>query len=139
MASHSNRKNGHGPYRGPAMRRGANEPPRRYKAPPQLLRNGHTVGGRSRVLLYGLVAILLVALLVPSVGAATGGMYYMQTADELKPPLETLHEYKPFQTSRIFDRNGTLLYEFISTGRRDPVKLDQIADDLKNGTVAIED
>lgn len=140
MASHSNRRNGDGPYRGPAMRRGANQTPRRYKAPPQLLRNATPSStGRGRVVLYALLAVVLASVLIPSVGAAGGGMYYMQTADELKPRLDQLHEYKPFQTSRIFDRNGTLLYEFISTGRRDPVKLDQIADDLKNATVAIED
>lgn len=140
MASHSNRRNGHGPYRGPAMRRGANEAPRRYKAPPQLLRNVNgSTARRGRVLLYALLVALAVAVLIPSVGAAGGGVYYMQTSDELEPRLDKLHEYKPFQTSRIFDRNGTLLYEFISTGRRDPVKLDQIADDLKNATVAIED
>ncbi len=143
MALNSNRSNGHGPsYRGPAMRRGANGAQRRYKVPPQVFRNAGTPrieNGRGRWLVYALLALTLVAVLIPSVGMASGGIYYMQTADELKPRLEKLNEYKPFQTSRIFDRNGTLLYEFISTGRRDPVKLDQIADDLKNATIAIED
>ncbi|HEX6291467.1 MAG TPA: transglycosylase domain-containing protein [Herpetosiphonaceae bacterium] len=146
MASHSNRRNGHGnghgPYRGPAMRRAANggNGQRRYKAPPHVLRNvGSPYRRGARIFVYLLSALLLIAVLVPSIGAAGGGVYYAQTADELKPRLDKINEYKPFQTSRIFDRNGTLLYEFISTGRRDPVKLDQIADDLKNATIAIED
>jgi peptidoglycan glycosyltransferase len=94
---------------------------------------------RNRVAAFLLLSLTLIAVLIPSVGAAAGGVYYTQTAAELKPRLDKLNEYKPFLTSRIFDRNGTLLYEFISTGRRDPVKLDQIADNLKNATIAIED
>lgn len=88
---------------------------------------------------FVLLALVMLAALIPVGAAAGGGAYYAQTAAELQPRLETLRQYKPFQTSRILDRNGELLYEFVSNGRRDPVKLDQVSEHVINGTVAIED
>jgi len=88
---------------------------------------------------YALLALVGLLALIPAGVAAGGSAYYAQTAAELKPRLETLRPYKPFQTSRILDRNGELLYEFVSNGRRDPVKLDQISQYVIDATVAIED
>ena len=43
------------------------------------------------------------------------------------------------QSSYILDRNGKLLYEIYADKRRTPVKLDEISDNLKKATIAIED
>ncbi len=42
-------------------------------------------------------------------------------------------------STRIFDRNGHLLYDLFDTERRVPVTIGQIPDDLKHATVAVED
>ena len=88
---------------------------------------------------YVLLALIGLLALIPAGVAAGGGAYYARTAAELQPRLETLRAYKPFQTSRILDRNGELLYELVSNGRRDPVKLDQISQYVIDATVAVED
>lgn len=43
------------------------------------------------------------------------------------------------QSSHIFDRNGTLLYEIYTDKRRVPVKLNEISKNLQKATIAIED
>jgi len=43
------------------------------------------------------------------------------------------------ESSRIYDRNGKLLYEFFSEKRRVTVGLDEIPENLKMATLAIED
>jgi penicillin-binding protein 1C len=42
-------------------------------------------------------------------------------------------------SSKILDRNGELIYELYQEERRDPVPFDQIPDNLKEATIAIED
>jgi penicillin-binding protein 1C len=42
-------------------------------------------------------------------------------------------------STKIFDRNGKLLYDLYSDERRDPVTVDQIPENLKKATVAVED
>jgi peptidoglycan glycosyltransferase len=92
-----------------------------------------------------MLARLLLALVVVSVLAVLGGagsVYggYAQLTNSLKPRLDELQtQANKFQTTRIFDRNGTLLYEFFGAGKRTRIPLDQIAPDLKNATIAIED
>ena len=140
MATNGYRSNERARSQSTADRRAALARQQALKVPPQLLRNvgtPRTKQGRAIVLILGALAVL--AALVPAVGMAGGGLYYTQTAAQLKPRLDALNDYKPFQTSRIFDRNGKLLYEFVSNGRRDPVKFDQIAELLINATIAVED
>jgi peptidoglycan glycosyltransferase len=91
------------------------------------------------VLVGVLLALVLVPLLIPAVGVAASGIYYTRVAAELRPRLDTLSTYQPFQTSRIFSRDGTLLYEYVTEGRRDAVPLDQVSPLLIDATVAIED
>ena len=88
-----------------------------------------------------LAAVLLVTLLIPTLALAVASLLYVNTATTLQGRLDKLaiHTEQAFQTSRIFDRNGQLLYEFINEGRRDPVRLDQIAPVLRAATIAIED
>lgn len=96
---------------------------------------------RGRVALSLFLGLLAVALLIPTVAAAAGGIYYANVAASLRPRLDQLASYqeRAFQQSRIFDRNGKLLYEFVNAGRRDPVKLDQVAQALKDATISVED
>ncbi len=42
-------------------------------------------------------------------------------------------------TTKIFDRNGELLYDVYSQERRIPIKIDQVPKHLRNATIAIED
>src|SRR3989338_8107493 len=41
--------------------------------------------------------------------------------------------------TKIFDRNGELLYDVFADQRRTPVELNQIPETLKQATIAIED
>jgi penicillin-binding protein 1C len=57
------------------------------------------------------------------------------------PPVSTVVNQPVFQTTRIYDRNGVLLYELIdpNQGRRILVNLDQIPTSLIDATIAVED
>src|SRR6266545_836235 len=108
----------------PAVFRGA--------APPPPSRVGRFI---TRALL--LVALLATLLLLGGLGAAYTA--YAQLADSLKGRLDTLTKHDTFQTTRIFDRHGVLLYEFFGAGKRTNVTLDQIDPRLVQATIAIED
>lgn len=56
---------------------------------------------------------------------------------ELPKPGEVVR--KEGFSSKIYDRDGQLLYDLFEEERRNPVTIDQIPNDLKNATVAIED
>ena len=86
----------------PAVIRGA--------APPPPSRVGRFITG---ALL--LVALLAALLLLGGLGAAYTA--YAQLADSLKGRLGTLTKHDTFQTTRIFDRHGVLLYEFFGAGK----------------------
>ncbi|HLH72576.1 MAG TPA: transglycosylase domain-containing protein [Chloroflexota bacterium] len=57
------------------------------------------------------------------------------------PPVPQVVNQPIFQTTRIYDRNGILLYELIDPqyGRRIIVNLDQLPPDLIDATIAVED
>ncbi len=42
-------------------------------------------------------------------------------------------------STKLFDRNGNLIYEIYADTRRTPVKLDELPNHIKNATIAIED
>ena len=42
-------------------------------------------------------------------------------------------------STKLFDRNGNLIYEIYAETRRSPVELDSLPDYIKNATIAIED
>ena len=104
----------------------------RGAAPPPPSRVGRYI---TRALL--LVALLATLLLLSGLGAAYTA--YAQLADSLKGRLDTLTKHDNFQTTRIFDRHGVLLYEFFGAGKRTNVTLDQIEPKLVQATIAIED
>ncbi|OGM69687.1 hypothetical protein A2975_01070 [Candidatus Woesebacteria bacterium RIFCSPLOWO2_01_FULL_44_14] len=55
-------------------------------------------------------------------------------------PLPTNLGSKNFPVStKIFDRNGELIYEIFTDQRRSPIKLDEVPEYVKDATIAIED
>ena len=42
-------------------------------------------------------------------------------------------------STKILDRNGEILYDIYQDARRTPVSIEDIPEDLKNATIAIED
>ncbi|MFV9506442.1 MAG: transglycosylase domain-containing protein [Oscillochloridaceae bacterium umkhey_bin13] len=120
---------------------GGHRVPRR-PAYPGLLRGRRTPTrpGMLPRLSLQLVVVLVAGLLATfGVAAATAYSAYADTAAILKPRLDALDNRELFQTSRIFDRNGELLYEFFDAGRRTKVSLDQVNPLLISATIAIED
>lgn len=118
---------------------GGNPAPRRPLYPRLLSRAGSAGGGSFRIALrlFAAISILLLALS----GAFGVNVYnaYASVAETLTPRLDAIANREVFETSRIFDRNGTLLYEFFDTGRRTRVGISDISPVLIEATIAIED
>ncbi|RIK57199.1 MAG: hypothetical protein DCC57_02220 [Chloroflexi bacterium] len=78
-------------------------------------------------------------------GARTALIGDRKASDPLAAAESYLRQYQPgplprvFQTSRIYDRNGTLIAETFDEGRRTWVSLDRISPFLVEATVAVED
>ncbi|MFM2033302.1 MAG: hypothetical protein RLZZ297_2067, partial [Chloroflexota bacterium] len=89
----------------------------------------------SRLFVGCFATLAVVGILVGIAGFAA----YSSLTAELLPRLETIRSRTTFQTSRLLDRNGEVLYEFFGTGRRTKVSLDNVSKDLLNGTISIED
>lgn len=86
--------------------------------------------------------LLLVPLLGLVVATASAFIGYNMLASELSADLETLKAVDQrdlFQTTRITDRNGVVLYEIFDEGRRTPVPLERIPKYLRDATIATED
>ncbi|MFQ3663165.1 MAG: transglycosylase domain-containing protein, partial [Chloroflexaceae bacterium] len=84
------------------------------------------------------IKLTLVALLL-AIGA--GVWLYQRYASDLPDPAQ-ISEYRSFETTRIYARDGTtLLYELVGpeAGRRTPVAFEQIPQVLKDATIAVED
>src|SRR5262245_27909021 len=87
----------------------------------------HRAGGAgpaqqiTRLGLALLIGIGLLLVTTTAVIASSAYSSYSQIAASLTPRLDALANHKAFQTSRIYDRNGTLLYEFFDTGKRTKV------------------
>ncbi len=82
---------------------------------------------------------LLLVLLICAV-AAGGGLYWYYSRD--LPSIEALGTHRPFETTKIYARDGTtLLYELFDAdvGKRTVVPFSNFPADLKNATIAIED
>jgi 1A family penicillin-binding protein len=95
---------------------------------------------RTNLLIQGLLIFALLGVLlfcVGLIGATTAYAYYALTL----PPAEELGARSLFMSTKIYDRNGELLYEVFdgNAGRRTIVPIDEIPDDLIHATVATED
>lgn len=113
----------------------------RLRAFPRLLRRPKKRTGFAFLpILTRLMAVLFVLTTVFSIatGFAIHGAY-QEVASLLKPRLAELETRHVFETSRIFDRHGQLLYEFFGSGKRTRVSLDHISPLIIHATIAIED
>src|SRR5690348_3148405 len=84
------------------------------------------------------LAMLLVgAFMVPFVG----GVAAAAKASSALGGIEAQPHAATFQTSRIYDRNGTLLYEFVDpkAGRRTAISLADVPESVIDATIAVED
>lgn len=116
--------------RHPALRRH-----RQSKIPPV---NWRKTGG---CLLYGMIAALFVMIALGLILLAAGIVEYYRIASTL-PSVDDLRAHaSQFETTRILDRNGNLLYEILdpNAGRRTYVTLDKISPNLVAATIATED
>lgn len=91
-----------------------------------------------------LVGLLLASIVLGLVAIAGVGLYtaarYRDFVAGVQPPEELLASL-PRGGARIYDRNGTLLYEFVDQfgGLRRPVRLTEISPWVVDATVATED
>ena len=89
----------------------------------------------------GIVAILVGAglALFVALGLAVGGYAYI--ASELPSPEELSVRAETFESTKIYDRNGVLLYEVFDPtgGRRTVVPLEHVPGHIRNATIATED
>lgn len=104
--------------------------------------------GKGYVRLPALWLLALAALLAGCGslgGTRTALIGDRKASDPLAAAESYLRQYQPgplprvFQTSRIYDRNGTLIAETFDEGRRTWVSLDRISPLLVEATVAVED
>src|SRR3954452_22629748 len=96
---------------------------------------------RLSIHLLGLFLLRLCELiLLLGIGGALVGIALVRFyADDLPDPA-TLATHRPFETTRIYARDGTtLLYELFNDGQRTVVPLDEIPWSLKAATIATED
>lgn len=89
----------------------------------------------------GVLVALLGAVLFLCLGSALAGGAYIYVARQLPPSEELLTRAKTFESTRIYDRNGVLLWEIIDPtgGRRTVVRLQSIPLVVRQATIATED
>ena len=78
-------------------------------------------------------------VLIGFVAMAFAFVAYSSLTASLIPRLESIKGRTSFETSRLYDRNGQILYEFFGDGKRTKVPLRQISQSLINATISIED
>ena len=86
--------------------------------------------------------ILLVAVVIFSGVLITSTVIYTRFQAELddgRVRLENIDNRETFETTRILDRNGELLWEIFGEGKRTFVTLDQIPQAVQQATIAVED
>lgn len=91
-----------------------------------------------------LAAVFLLLLAGIGAAAAAGSYVYANWSRELETGITRLEsvtsgERETFETSRILDRNGRLLWEIFGEGKRTQIPLEQIPPHLIQATIAVED
>ncbi len=87
-------------------------------------------------ILTGVLITLLVLILVGSFsGSAYGYSYYQSQL----PRLQQLAHQSISQTTRIYDRNGVLLYNAYDKGRRTPISFEDVPKVMQDAMIAAED
>ncbi len=89
---------------------------------------------RTRAVRWLLISMLIIALLALAAGVG----FFVYVLQDLPSPTK-LSSYNIPQTTKIFDRNGTMLYEIFTDQNRTIVRLADIPMHLQQATIAIED
>lgn len=101
-------------------------------------RHGNNFSSFARVTTTLVVLFAVLIIILSSSGGAAFAYYQSQL-----PILSKIASHSLFQTTRIYDRNGKLLYQLYDKsqdhGRRTYVDFADIPDNLVNATIAIED
>jgi len=120
--------------------------PPRQSAPPRPASPPPVVSPAKRPMTAGRIGRgLLIALMILIVGAflaaSTAAVGYSLVARDLPRPSELRGRASTFETARIYDRNGQLLYALAdpNTGNRTYVPLDRISPLLIQATISTED
>lgn len=85
--------------------------------------------------LFRLIAVF--SFLVVIIGITGFFVLFAYYSRELPKPGEVVR--RTGYSTRIFDRNGVLLYDLFDDERSIPIKIDQVPESLKKATIAIED
>ncbi len=104
---------------------------------PQSKQSSNASGCLRRFIAFALI-FFLATLVIGVAGASLGYVYITR---DLPSALELRNRASTFETARIYDRNGALLYSLAdpNEGNRTYVTLDQISPELVNATIATED
>ena len=135
------------PYRPVPARTGYVPPQRQPAAPVQsrypVERSVPSPQRRSRTgcLMRAFVASFLTLIVLIFAGVAVATLGYVYIGQQLPPAEELWGRQTPWVSSRIYDRNGVLLWELLDPhgGRRTRVTLDQVSPFVIDATVATED
>ncbi len=87
-------------------------------------------------------ALLLLALIIFAGAGAIGALIYSDLSADIEEGIEALDGARTrtgFESTRIYDRHGQLLWEIFGEGKRTRIPLDQIPADLIEATIATED
>ncbi len=98
-------------------------------------------GDWRRPFVKGLLIVLLGSMLLLCLTSALAATAYAYVARDLPSPEELRIRANTFESTKIYDRNGVLLYEIFdpSGGRRTVVPLERIPLHLQQATIATED
>ncbi len=129
----------------PATRRLPSQPPLNPPMQPPAQSSARAITNPWRIDGACLVRVLIIALFSAVILLLIGGtalLYSYYSIARTLPSVEDLqNRASQFETTRILDRNGNLLYEILdpSAGRRTYVTLDKISPALVAATIATED
>ncbi len=112
-------------------------PARTPDGKPRFLR----IKNKKSCLIYSVLGMILFGIIVSIIVLSFLIIQYFRIAADL-PSVENLSDYaSKFETTRIYDRNGNLIYEILdpSAGRRTYVPLEEVSPYLIAATIATED
>lgn len=94
-----------------------------------------------QILIPSFATLIAIVIAIPMIAVAGAVGVYSYFTRDLPDPNEIVKVERDFQTTKIFDRKGELLYEIIDPtgGDRQWVRLPQVSKFLTCATVAIED
>jgi penicillin-binding protein 1C len=107
------------------------------KLPFENIQTDRVLGCLLRMAIMGAFLVVLLTLIL----GTTGLIVYRRIASDLPDPSDLRERISAFETTRILDREGNLLYEILdpNAGRRTYVSLDEMSPYLVAATIATED